>query len=498
MRVINNVVVLICGAVNLAYARPDLSNATDTADPDSTPCPFADFWFDLAPTEESDQDGLDDNASIEEGAQQEATEQSSPAVLKGSSSNETASTMELRRSNEPVKKGRVFRNGYKKKQSSTGTPNIYLPTADPNTSTNQSGSNQNQNGGGVRGQNRNTPNIYLPNADPSTSTSINTNEGKKVRSSRCFTTAMYDAIDADIMRIQRSFTNVRLRGSFLGGLLRMAAHDAMDYDPRRSPPMGPDGCYDPNHPNNAGLDFVRSRIDELYVQKYSYLSKADFWVACANAAVRQTSIGQQLNMKNSFRWGRQDSNSCFSQGARLPSTRGCSQTEDVFLNRMRMTWEEAVALMGAHTLGHGNRVNSGHQGTWAPNNNEAMVFDKKYYEQLFRHNWQMSGQGLSQDWRTGNFGSDQMMLNTDVCLAYNIDSVVPCCTTGNFQCRQCPRYPSGSPRKAAEAAVLKMLGGMPGNTNNGPFYESFERAWNKMTSAGQNTLMPLTTQDCLI
>ncbi len=480
MRVINNVVLLICGAANLAYAHPELSNNATDADIEAaeTPCPFADFWFDLASTEEIDNDVLDENAPIEEeSAQQEATDKASSLVLKGSASNNTVSTMELRRYNASVKKKRVFKNGKKKKkmqkkkkQSSTGgTPNIYLPNADPSTSTNQDIRNQ--------------------------------NGGKKVRSGRCFTIGIYDEIDADVMRIQNSISDPRQRGSFLGGLLRLAAHDAMDYDPRRSPRMGADGCYDPNHPNNAGLDFVwsdRSALRQLHVQKYSHISKADFWIACANAAIRQTSIGQRLDMKNSFRWGRKDSVTCNGQGDRLPSTRGCSQAEDVFLNRMRMTWEDAVALMGAHTLGHGNRDNSGHQGTWAPNSREATVFDKKYYEQLFMNNWRMSGQGRGQDWRTGNSGNNRMMLNTDVCLAYNIESGARCCTTGNFECSQCPRYSSNSPRKAAEKAVLKMLGGTPGNTNNDPFYTSFEVAWNKMTTVGQNNLMPLTSNECWI
>lgn len=464
MRVINIVVLLICGAANyLAYAHPDLLNNATDADTEAaeTPCPFADFWFDLASTEEGDNDGLDDNAPIEEESaqQEEATEQASSLVLKGSASNNTVSTMELRQNNAPNKKKRVFRNGKKrkKKQSSTGgTPNILLP-------------NQNQNG------------------------------GKKVRSGRCFTISLYDEIDADIMRIQNSIIDLRQRGSFLGGLLRLAAHDAMDYDPSRSARMGADGCYDSSHPNNAGLDFVwsdQSALRQLYLQKYSHISKADFWIASANAVIRQTSIGQSLDMKNSFRWGRRDADSCNRQGDRLPSTSGCSQTEDVFLNRMGMTWEDAVALMGAHTLGHGNEDNSGHQGTWAPTTGEATVFDKKYYEQLFMNNWRMSGEGRDQDWRTGNNWNDRMMLNTDVCLAYNIESGARCCTTGNFQCSQCPRYSSNSSRKAAERAVLKMLGGLPGNTNNAPFYNAFEVAWNKMTSAGQDYLIPLTTNEC--
>ncbi len=79
--------------------------------------------------------------------------------------------------------------------------------------------------------------------------------------------------------------------------------------------------------------------------------------------------------------------------------------------------------------------------------------------------------GPPQDWTTGTSG-DQMMLNTDVCLMYdideNVDSGTNCCTNpdGENTCidqaasrRRCPRFKEGDPRSAARAAVKEYGGG---------------------------------------
>jgi hypothetical protein len=480
MRTVVDKIVLICSAAKVAYAHPDLQK-----DASATPCAFAELL--------NGEGGLDGVASSsKENTEQHEAEQPSPSssssvILKGSSKNNSDSTVKLRRRAQAKKRASTVANGRKKKQQSSTTTNIFLPNAIDNSG----GRNQNQNGGGggrgkKKAQNR-------PNQEVAS-------EGRNISPGGCFTTTMYDDIDADILKIQNSITDLRDRGGFLGGILRMAAHDAMDFDPSLSNPMGPDGCYDPNHPNNAGLETVwsdQSALRKLHMEKYPHISRADFWIACANAVIRQTSIGQDLDMKNKFRWGRKDSDSCSGQADRLPVTTSCSQHEEVFINRMGMTWVDIVALMGAHTLGHCDRVHSGHQGTWVHSNSEATIFDKKYYEQIFMNNWRVEGQGTTQDWTTGLVPDNRVMLNTDICLAYNIDSNMPCCTKGNSQCRQCPRYSDNSPRKAAEEAVLTMLGGSPGNTDNSPFYSAFEVAWNKLTTLGQENLLPLSTE-CLI
>jgi hypothetical protein len=138
--------------------------------------------------------------------------------------------------------------------------------------------------------------------------------------------------------------------------VRLAAHDFMDYDRRAADRnrMGPDGCFDKGHPSNVGLDTIwcpDCPLKRMYVERYSHLSRADFWIAAANAVIRQTSIGNALDLRGTFRWGREDASSCSGSGDRLPTASGCDEVEGVFLDRMGLRWTDAVALLGAHTLG---------------------------------------------------------------------------------------------------------------------------------------------------
>ncbi len=140
--------------------------------------------------------------------------------------------------------------------------------------------------------------------------------------------------------------------------MRLAAHDFMDLDPRSGTPMGPDGCFDPDHPNNAGLETVwcdECDLTLLHVRKYSHISRADFWVASANAIIHQTSVNNAVDLRKTFLWGRRDRDECRGSGVRLPTPARCDQVERVLLERIDLSWREAVALLGAQTLGRGDR-----------------------------------------------------------------------------------------------------------------------------------------------
>jgi len=204
----------------------------------------------------------------------------------------------------------------------------------------------------------------------------------------CFTVSTYDSIDNDIEDLKNDIRDTEALGHFLGGVVMLAAHDFMDFDQNsESSPLGPDGCFDKNHPTNAGLAQTTwcptCKLKLLYEENYSYLSRADFWIATAHAVIRQTSVGNVLNMKDNFLWGRKYIDSCPGSGDQLPTADGCDQTEAVFLERMGLEWRDAVALMGGHTLGRGTQ----HQGTWIGDDQETQMFDKRYYEEIFDKTW---------------------------------------------------------------------------------------------------------------
>ena len=116
------------------------------------------------------------------------------------------------------------------------------------------------------------------------------------------------------------------------------------------------------------------------------------------------------------------------------------------------------------------------------------VFDKQYYRELLDNNWRMIFNDGPQDWTTGNLPNDRMMLNTDICLKYDIDDQInqvaaPCTTRSIQNVPTCPVYGSTSTRRQASDAVDEFANGA-----DSTFYTAFSGAWNKATAKGQSGL----------
>lgn len=325
----------------------------------------------------------------------------------------------------------------------------------------------------------------------------------------CVSRPTYDDIIDDITSLSQAITDVGDKGHFLGGIVRLAAHDFMDYDMNAessttSKALGSDGCVDFDHQANAGLsdlwcdDVGQCPLKNLYDTSYAFMSKADFWVAAANAVIKITSrssAGRPEGLDLPFRWGRIDEESCDESAGRLPEPNGCSEVQATFIDRMGLTWRDAVALMGAHTLGRGDANFSGHDGTWVDTDEESTIFDKRFYEEVIRRSWrprQTPSSGVN--WTWGGQGRGVMMLNTDICLYFDIPegNNQNCCTDtsgGGNNCRgvnnECQLANIVRPDAFQAFEEFVFAGGNNiGTNNNEPFYAAFSTAWELATENG--------------
>merc|ERR1711865_1207347 len=147
------------------------------------------------------------------------------------------------------------------------------------------------------------------------------------------------------------------RSDITAGAIQLAFHDAGTWDPNnKTHPAGADGCACDKFGPNAGLSYIKDVLDPVYQQSYSqYLSLADYWVICSNAAIKSSVAEADAPLTIGFKYGRADvecANCPAGIAARLPDeSKSTDHVEDVFVTRMGFSKKETVALMGAHSMG---------------------------------------------------------------------------------------------------------------------------------------------------
>jgi len=209
---------------------------------------------------------------------------------------------------------------------------------------------------------------------------------------------------------------------------------------------GADGCIDFTDPDNAGLkgcmlstvterDSSNVSLEGMYQQFCKEVSVADFFVITAEALMTATAPpGSLRNMwrssfVNNFRFGRTTALTCNPEPLPNPAD-GCDAVGDVFIDRMGLDGTEAAALMGVHTLGRALTENSGYDGFWV-SQDHARTFNTEYFTRIIAVGWRTAiapsgkAQWIRADVAPGTPLSGEMMLNTDMCLAYQSGLTAP-------------------------------------------------------------------------
>jgi len=203
----------------------------------------------------------------------------------------------------------------------------------------------------------------------------------------------------------------------LGGLVQLAFHDAGTFD-KATGTGGPDGCIDLTLPENHGLRWIAGVIAPVFRKYASVISFADFVVLAANTGVYVAS-GNNLTLP--FNWGRANGNDCMTVDRNMlpQASKSISHIQDVFVTRMGLTLQDITALMGAHTVGRAEDINTGYSGAW---DSTSAVWDNRYYVEMVNRPWNREVRWVNDvqkfDWREP--GTKTLMLNTDITLAFDI------------------------------------------------------------------------------
>jgi len=230
------------------------------------------------------------------------------------------------------------------------------------------------------------------------------------------------------------------RSDWAGCILRLAAHDFMDYSHQEG---GADGCLYLPDGDNAGLSNCLAGSDNVvglldaYEDFCTRISLADFLVIGAEAVMnitRQNVLNDapsraKLDFRSRFKYGRVTNPHCNRSIGKMPDAeRGCNAVEDTMVTNMGLTWNQSAALMGAHTIGQASLDRSGYNGRWVTVQS-SLRFDNDYYMSIILKGWapekSIGGNDRKNQWKRVDIGQNEysfgveMMLDSDMCLFHS-------------------------------------------------------------------------------
>ena len=291
----------------------------------------------------------------------------------------------------------------------------------------------------------------------------------------------------------------------IAGTVRLAFHDCIGKD-------NCDGCIDHNHKGNAGLKIVSDRLDGLYDASYKgKISRADFYALAAVVALTRSTADapvKYLGMKN-FKVGRQDCSTSPHQVQSVDPPDGVDGTEKTFRffkDEFGLSVREAVALLGAHTLGRCRLENTGFVGTFVDENFSTVpqdqttlaptsILDNAYYRMFIdivpwiqvtingtRKQWQVPSHPVPND-KLPESERTTLLLNSDMANSWVIEpsddnGAVSCTPTSTtIACRH-----SHAHRHAVQFA-----------RNNALWVKEFTKAFARLTELNNNILIEAPT-----
>ena len=292
----------------------------------------------------------------------------------------------------------------------------------------------------------------------------------------------------------------------IAGTVRLAFHDCIGKGKCN-------GCIDHSKPGNAGLKRVTDRLDALYDASHKgKISRADFYaLASVVALTRSTAdLSDKYNGLREFKVGRKDCNTSPAESlsnSNIPrGSDGTSKTLQFFKREFGMKTQEAVALLGAHTLGRCFSQNSGFVGSWvdqrystAPpgkrNLSPTSLLDNAYYRMIIdivpwiqvningtRIQWQEPSNPIPND-KLPESKRTPLLLNSDMAISWIIK---PTDALGTVSCTPTSKK---TPCRHSNAHVYAEIYAK----NNAIWVKDFTKAFNKMIEMNENKLRKAPT-----
>ncbi len=178
--------------------------------------------------------------------------------------------------------------------------------------------------------------------------------GATLTSTKAGTCAAYVGMQTAFAAATDKGLGVLLQSNIFGAAVRLAFHDAGEYDQTTSDLLGPDGCLS-DSTDNAGLvevtSLVNTVIEPVWQQFCDSISRADFWVLWAKMTAEKADRTGAL--KIAYQYGRKDSSECHVGEGRLPSAaKGLDEITRVFVTQMGLTLNDACESSLTSTYFH--------------------------------------------------------------------------------------------------------------------------------------------------